>query len=233
MKRFYKQAAASEGDDGLTIALDGRALRTPAKSSLTLPSRALAAAIADEWNSQDETIDPTTMPMMRLAGTAIDRVMPQMETVITGLAAFAGSDLLCYRAEVPLALVAEQAKAWDPLLEWARHRHQLELTVTAGVVPVRQPLGTLARAGALLATYDAFTIAALHSAASATGSLVIGLALRDRKLDAERAFAVSQIDEAFQTRKWGLDPEAEAVRQALHRDLADASAFFGLLAKSP
>jgi len=233
MKRFYKQAAASEGDDGLTVTLDGRALRTPAKAALALPSQALAEAIADEWNKQDETIDPTTMPMMRLAGTAIDRVMPQRDTVITGLATYAGSDLLCYRAEVPLALVAEQAKAWDPLLEWARTRHQLEFTVTAGIAPVRQPLGSLARVGDLLATYDAFTIAALHSATSATGSLVVGLALHDREIDAETAFTVSQIDEAFQTRQWGADPEAEAARQALRRDLADASVFFGLLPESP
>ncbi len=229
MKRFYKQAAASDGDDGLTVTLDGKAINTPAKAALSLPSLGLAVAIAGEWNSQGDTIDPKTMPMMRLAGTAIDRVRPHRESVIASLAAYVGSDLVCYRADAPQTLVAEQAKAWDPLLDWARARHRFELTVTTGVVPVRQPLGTLARAAALLASYDAFTIAALYSAASASGSLVIALALHAGEIDAETAFTLSQIDEAFQTRKWGLDPEAETARRALNRDLVDTAAFLALL----
>jgi chaperone required for assembly of F1-ATPase len=49
-KRFYKSVLLA--DDGLSIQLDGRNLRSPAGSLLRLPTMSLASAIADEWRAQ-------------------------------------------------------------------------------------------------------------------------------------------------------------------------------------
>ena len=49
IKRFYKAATAGPVAEGFAILLDGRAVRTPAKAPLVVPSQALAEAIAAEW----------------------------------------------------------------------------------------------------------------------------------------------------------------------------------------
>ena len=53
-KRFYRDATVRRADDGngWTVTLDYRTLKSPAKRPLKLPSRALAMAIAAEWEYQ-------------------------------------------------------------------------------------------------------------------------------------------------------------------------------------
>lgn len=231
IKRFYRRAEAIATADGAWgVALDGRALRTPAKAEMVLPTRELAAAVAAEWAAQEDRITPHTMPLMQLAATGIDRVAPQRDAVIDALAGFAGTDLLCYRAEGPETLVREQAQQWQPLLDWAAARWGARLEVTAGVMPRPQPAAALAALHAAVAALDDFHLAALHSATTVSGSLVVGLALIHGRLDSRTAFTVSQLDESYQLRHWGDDHEAGLRRARLEAELIAAGRFVELLA---
>ncbi|RYY36816.1 MAG: ATPase, partial [Sphingomonadales bacterium] len=121
MKRFWKDVTLAERG----IALDGKPVRTPRRAALTLPSDALAEAVADEWRGVGDTVDPRAMPLTGLANAAIDIVAADPPAFAAGLAAYGESDLLCYRAELPAPLVERQAAAWDPLLDWARGRYDV------------------------------------------------------------------------------------------------------------
>lgn len=225
MKRVYDSAAVTEAEGGWGISLDGRPLRTP----LVLPTQALAEAIAAEWNAQGESVEPATMPLTRLASTARDRVASQREAVIDEIAAYGASDLLCYRAEHPQALVQRQAEAWQPLLDWAARRYDAPLAVTSGVLPVAQAPQSLAALRAAVADYDSFALAVLHAATHASGSLILALALATGHLDAAAMAEVSQLDETYQAEKWGQDAEAEERLAGLRAQLRDAERFLGLL----
>ena len=229
MKRVYKKAAARLAESGWGVALDGRPMRTPAKNELVVPSKALAEAIAQEWDAQQDDIRPATMPLTRLAATAIDRTRTQRDLVITETANYAGTDLVCYRAEHPPALIARQQEHWQPLIDWAMQRYDAALVVTSGVVPRSQSPAALKAFAAAVAAQDDFRLTALHMMTAACGSLVIALALIEGRLDAETAFAVSQLDETFQIEAWGEDTEATARRRALAEDIAAASRFVQLL----
>lgn len=229
MKRFYKQAAAGMHPDGYGVFLDGRPIRTPAKRHMILPSEALAAAIADEWMAQEEKVDPATMPMMRLAATAIDRVGPQRDHVIGEIAAYGGSDLLCYRAEYPDALIMRQAADWDPLLSWCEECFGARLAVTSGIVHIPQDDAALAALRDAVAACDDFTLSALHTLVGASGSLILGLAVLHGRMEAGAAFAASQIDEDFQREQWGEDKEALERRARLQASMEDAARFLILL----
>src|ERR1700741_368833 len=121
-KRFYERAAAGEGAP-YPVLLDGRAVKTPAGSTLAAPSAALAQAIAAEWNAQGERIDPASMPLTRLANKIIDGVAQNAESVTQDIAKYLGSDLVCYRASAPEGLVAAQVRYWDPVLAWVRQTY--------------------------------------------------------------------------------------------------------------
>jgi chaperone required for assembly of F1-ATPase len=229
MKRIYKQASAAPAEGGHTVVLDGRRLKTPAKRDLVLPSAALAAAIVAEWEAQGDEVRPATMPLYRLANAAIDRVLPQRQEIVDAVAAYAGTDLVCYRALQPPALAARQHQLWQPLIDWAVLRYDAPLAVTAGVIPRRQSPATLKAFAAAVAAQDEFTLSALHSATAALGSLVISLALLEGRLDAEAAFAASQLDESFQIEAWGEDPEQAERRRVLAEDIAAAARFITLL----
>jgi chaperone required for assembly of F1-ATPase len=229
MKRVYATVTTRPVERGWSVALDGGPMRTPGKNALILPGEALAAAIAAEWDAQREEIRPSTMPLTRLAATAIDRTPAQRDLIVADTANYADSDLVCYRADRPPALLARQQAVWQPLIDWARLRYDAALTVTSGIVPARQPPATLAAFAAVVTAQDDFSLTALHTLTASCGSLVIALALLEGRLDADSAFAASQLDETFQIEAWGEDGEAAARRRNIAADIAAAAQFIALL----
>lgn len=228
-KRFYKKAEAGPHDDGHAVLLDGRAVKTPSKQALAVPSLALAEAMAAEWEAQREVIDPRRMWLTKLANTAIDLVAPRRAEVIAELVTYAGTDLLCYRAEHPDALVARQAALWDPLLGWAAERG-ISLVPTAGILHVTQAPASLEAYGRAVETLDAFRIAALHNAVTLTGSAVTGLAMVLGRLTPDEAFDLAYLDENWQMELSGEDEEERARLELRRSELAETGRFISLLA---
>lgn len=224
-KVFWTAALAVPVAGGHAVELDGRAVKTPAKRPFLLPSAALAGAVAAEWAAQRGEVDPRSMPMTRLANTAIDRVAPQRAEVAALVADYGGTDLLCYRAEGPQALAARQTAAWDPLLDWAAITLGAGLAPVRGIVPHAQDPAALAALRARVEALDPFTLAALHDLVAISGSLVLGLAVQAGRLSAEAAFALSRIDEDWQAALWGEDAEALAAASAKAADMAAAGRF--------
>lgn len=229
MKRFYRAASTDQRDEGFVVLLDGKPVRTPARALLALPSEALASAIAEEWDRQDEEVDPETMPMMRHACTALDRVLPQRDAVADEVARFGATDLLCYRADEPETLVRRQDEAWQPWLDWLEESHGVRLATTTGIMPIDQDDAALQRLRKVVGTHDAFELTALHGAVSITASLVIGLALSVGRLDAATAWRLSRIDHDHQTARWGEDPEAAQVAAKSEAELNAAGRFLELV----
>lgn len=228
MKRFYRTVEIAEADRGFAVTLDGRPVRTPGKRGLVVPYRSLAQAIADEWRGQEETVDLAAMRLTRFANTALDLVTGRREEVIRQIAAYAETDLVCYRATEPPELVRRQAEIWDPLLAWLADRCSARLVVAGGIAPQRQDERSLLAIAAATAGFDSFPLTALHMATAATGSVVIGLALAHRRLDAATAAAAAHVDEMWQSERWGTDAEAERRLAGIRADIAAAAAFFDL-----
>jgi chaperone required for assembly of F1-ATPase len=229
MKRFYQKAEPVQRGGGHGIALDGKPIKTPGKRDLIVPNGALAAAIAEEWNSQPTEVRTTTMPLTRLATTTVDRVATQRDAIIRQTANYAATDLVCYRATHPPALAARQQAVWQPLVDWAVLRYDAPLVITSGVIPESQPAASLRAFAAAVAELEDFALTALHVATAACGSLIIALALIEGQLNAQQAFAASQVDESFQIEAWGEDSEQTARRHALAADIEAAAKFITLL----
>jgi len=143
MKRFWKDVAVVAQDGSWAIELDGRPVRTPARAALVVPTEALANAMAEEWRSVGEEIDPRGMPLTGLSNAAIDRVAPERQAVAGGLARYAEADLACYRSDWPPELVERQKTGWDKLLSWARRRYDVDFSTTSGLIHVPQPPATV------------------------------------------------------------------------------------------
>ncbi|MBS0284635.1 MAG: ATPase [Proteobacteria bacterium] len=222
MKRFWKDVAL-DADRGML--LDGRPVRTPGRAPLALPTAALAEAVADEWRAVEETLEPRAMPLTGLANAAIDRIAPDPAPYAADIARYAETDLTCYRADSPAPLVERQRAAWNPLLDWARQRYDVNFETTAGVMHVAQPQATLERLAEAVAARDPFTLAALQAIVSATGSIVGTLALAEGAIDAETLWRAAQVDEDWQAEQWGEDELAKQAREA-KRASFDAAARF-------
>lgn len=229
MKRFWKRAEAVEAEGSWGVELDGKALRTPGKLPLVVPSEALARAIAAEWNEAPEMVDPRAMPLTGLANAAIERVAPDSATFAAGLARYGEADLTCYRAEGPVKLVEQQAAAWDPLLAWARRRFDVDFKVTSGINHVPQPSGTAERLGHAVAAMDAFRLAAMSPLVTIGGSLVAALSVAEGAVEPEAAWDAVSVDERWQIDTWGDDAEAVAMLDGRQRDWMAAARFLKLL----
>lgn len=228
-RRFYRQVDYMPAETGWQIALDGKRLRSPARAELALPTERLAAAIAAEWEAQEDHILPHLMPMMQLASTAADRIAPNRRQVVVETAAYASSDLVCYRAEAPEELVRRQEQLWQSVLDWANHRFDTALRSTTGIVAISQSSDSLARFEQVVSALDPWRLTALASLTGSTGSLVIALAVVEGQLTPEQAVVAAQLDELYQAERWGEDAEAAQRRQALAQDIADAARFLALL----
>lgn len=228
MKRFWQSAAVVE-DGGYAIALDGRPVRTPSRAELIVPTRALAEAIAAEWNDCGETVDPRAMPLTGLANAAIERVASDKEAFAGGLARYAESDLFCYRVDGPAALVRCQAESWDALLAWARRRYDVDFTCQSGVMHVAQPAETIRKLGHAVAALDPFHLAGLSPLVTVGGSLVAALAVLEETMPAESVWEAVSLDDRWQLEQWGDDPEARAALDARRRDFLAGARFIELL----
>lgn len=231
MKRFYKETGIDTGDGGFRVLLDGRPMRTPAKSVLVLPTEPLAGAIAGEWRDVPEKgdINVSHLPLTRLAATALDRVTGQRRQVIDDTAKYGASDLLCYRATDPSSLVQRQHETWQPLLDWARQRYGAALAVASGTTFVTQPHGALAALRGAVAAHGDLALSALYNLTHVAGSLVIALAVSEGRLSAADAFTAAQLDELFQIERWGEDPIATQRHDGIRRDLDAFARFLALL----
>lgn len=229
MKRFYSRASAVPADGGFAVLLDGRPVKTPARRTLAVPTQALAEAIAGEWNAQGEEIDPRAMPLTGLANAAIDRVAPDPSAFAASLARYGESDLLCYRAEAPEPLVRLQSATWDPLLRWARARFDVDFEIASGVMHRPQPERTLEQLARAVAARDPFRLAALSPLVTIAGSLIVALAVAEREVGLDEAWAAATLDETWQAEQWGVDPLAAAALEARRREFDSACLFLSLL----
>ncbi len=231
LKRFWTAVAVEPRDGGHVVLLDGRAPKTPAHAPMILPTHSSAQLVADEWGAQGEFIELGTMPATRLAATAIDRVSQAREAVADEIAAYAGSDLVCYLAEHPASLVAEQAQAWAPWRDWAAGLG-IVLEPTQGIVHRPQSPEAVARVKALALDLDEFALTGLATAVPLLGSAVLGLAVQQGELSGAEAFALSRLDEAFQERQWGVDAEAEQRTAARRGEAVLLDRWFRALAEA-
>jgi chaperone required for assembly of F1-ATPase len=213
-KRFYTDAIAAPRGDGHAVHLDGRPLRTPGKLVLILPTAALADAIAAEWAAQKDHIEPLSMPLTRLANTVRDQVDGREREVRADIAKYAGSDLVCYRADSPEGLVAAQARAWDPVLDWARTSLGCDLAIGTGIVHVAQSIQSRAAMEAAIAALEGFRLTSAHVMTTLLGSVVLALAVLHEHMSADDAWAAAHVDEDWQFAQWGADDEAMRRRDA-------------------
>jgi chaperone required for assembly of F1-ATPase len=228
-KRFYEHVAIKDEGGATAVLLDGKKVRTPGKAPFLLPNAALAEAIAEEWRGQGARIDPQTMPLTRLANSVIDGVKGNEGAVLDDIVKYAGSDLLCYRAEGPKGLVSLQSKHWDPILAFAKHGLLAKMRLSEGVMHVEQPPTSLEAIKERLNTFDPWSRAALHVMTGLSRSALLALAVALGRLTPEEAWAAAHVDEDWQIAQWGDDEEAKQRRANRWRDFAAAARMLKLL----
>jgi len=232
-RRFYAGVDVAREAGGFRLLLDGRVVRTPARNILEVTTRPLADAIAAEWASQGERIDPARMPLTGLANSALDGVRGREGAVIDEIVQYAGADLVCYRATCPRELEDLQREHWDPLLAWLKGEIGARLATTEGVVHIAQPAPAIRAIEDALGAFDAFALTALHNMVTLTGSAVLALALVHAKLRPGEAWSAAHVDENWQIARWGEDGEAAERRQQRWREFEASHLFFELSRTAP
>ena len=230
MKRFYSQVEINAAETGFEVRLDGRVLKSPAKSDLVLPNRVLAEKVMAEWQNVEDEIKPQHMPYFSSAATVIDRVMPNRDVLNTELVGYVDGELICYRAsEDEAELAAQQTQSWDEWLLWLAQAEQVTLTPTTGIMPVSQDDAALSRAAELIAEIDDWLFSCLYRNTTLSGSFTLSLAALRGQIDTDRLFDLAFLDELYQNRKWGQDAEAAERQTMIKSELNDIAAFQAVL----
>jgi len=230
MKRFYKEVTLDTLSEGFGVFLDGRPLRTPAKTVMSVPSKRLAKAVQEEWASAGEDIKPEEMPFFSMAVTVLDRVTTQSETLCGELCDYAGNDVLFYRAGAEdNALDQQQAQLWTPWCEWASGKFGAQLAITNGLMPINQPPQWRGAVSGYLGQLSDWHLGILYRAVTLSGSFILGLAFFEREIDAAKLFRIAFLEELHQNEIWGLDSEAERRQKQIEQELTDLERFSVIL----
>lgn len=229
LKRFYKTVETSAGVSGWRVLLDGKAMRTPQKAVFEVPHRRLTEAVAEEWASQGSDIALEQMPLTQFTCAVLDYTAHFRRDVEAETAAYATTDLLCYRASEPAELAQRQREAWDKWLDWAQTRYDIRMKLTEGIMPVEQEPQTLEALQAEIARLDDYGLTALWLMAKHCSSLLLPLAVWEKKLEAEEAYHIARIDETYQNEQWGQDAEALERRESGAREMYAIGEFVKLI----
>lgn len=227
-RRFYTDTGVAPDDRGWRITLDTRPVRTPAGVALSVASKALARAIAGEWDAQDEVLDIASMHLTRLANVAIDRTPERRDALVEEVARYCETDLVCHRATKPEALRDRQEAAWRPLRDWIGPALGIVLIPVDGIIAAPQPAPSLDAARAHAAGLDNFRLTGLVHGCGLLSSAVMALALEQGAIEADDAFARAHLDEAYQAEQWGHDDEADAALQRRRAEVGALGKWFAL-----
>lgn len=229
MKRFFEQTGVGQEGRLFTVELDGRPMRSPARTILRMPTKALAQLIADEWDSQGDMILPHNMPLTRLANVANDHMSAARMLTVGELVRYAANDLLCYRVQEPLALQEKQQELWDPWLDWAAEKFGARLATTTSMTALDHPVDALENLRNEALNAESYMLTALAHVTAMLGSAVLGFAMMEGKLSAKQAFDLSRVEEDWQIEHWGEDEEAQARAQHLLETLQASEKFMSAL----
>lgn len=220
-KRFYTDVTLDADAAGHFIRLDGRALKTPGKRPLRVPAAPIATQLKEEWDAvplaTDGDINPSVMPVTRLANVACENVADRRADLIAEARTYAGTDLLSYRAPDPADYVARQAQAWNPWLDWAAARG-VSLRTTNAIRAIDQDPASLDAVANYARPLSDFALTLFVHLVAVKGSAVLAMAVMEGALDPGEAFDLSRIDELYRAEVWGVDEDDEAVRIALRAE---------------
>ena len=228
MKQFYRTVKTKRVKDGWTILLDKNLLKTPGKNNLVLPSLLLAEAIKEEWEDQKNIILPLTMPLTKLANTAIDRVKEKRSQIVEELSAYGNSDLLCYRFKNPIDLAHRQRKEWQPVIDWFFKTFQIEVQTTTDILYVKQNRETLLEIKKLIEEFNDFSVAGIQVITNLSNSIILSLALAKGFILGEKFFRCALLEELYQIEKWGDDEEDKRRREDIKSEIVNAERFIKL-----
>jgi len=229
LKRFYKSVSAQKLDDGYAILLDGRAAKTAGRNMLVAPTDGLGAAIAEEWDAQGEFIEHHLMPLTALMAGSIDSAAAAVDDPVDEILKFLKTDLVCYRADAPMALAERQGAVWDPYVTWLEATFGARLITTNGIVAVAQADAAINAVRKHIKGQKLPVLHGIKTATEITGSGVLALALWQGGFEPQTIFDASRVDENFQEERWGVDAEAEARAQRLSGDFDAVARFLSLL----
>lgn len=230
MKRFYKSTGINAENGGFAVLLDGKGIKTPAGQAMLLPTRALAEAIAGEWQAQGDVIAAHTMPLMQLAATTLDHVSQGRVVMMERLMAYLGSDTVCHFVDEPKRLREMQDKLFTPVLAWLRRRYDIDMRTTTELTAVMQPPVVLQRVSAVLDAMNDWELMGVQTAALAAGSIALALAMHDKAFFATEIFDAAEVESTYQIEKWGSDAELEKRRSDILNELNAVERWFELLA---
>ncbi len=239
MKRFYKQVSTGVLGDaqGYGVFLDGRPVKTPEKRTLAATTQALAGAIAEEWDAQKDSICPDDMPLCGYLSTRIDHIAPARASSREAVCRFIDTDLVCYRAGSPSAMVEIQDRRWQPVCTWIAGMAGTPPEYTTGLGVVKQPEPLRAFIARRLEWMDDDRLTLAQALTRLTGSVFLALAFLDRsapQFDSvhlyDAMFAEEDLHAALADEKtYGTDPETARRRRDARRDLDAAARYLALL----
>lgn len=206
----------------------GKALLTPLKLPMHVPTQALADAMAAEWRTHGK-FAAGKMPLTTLAQTAIDRIEQQRELIVESLLTYVDTDALVYRSNSSQKLAQTQKLKWDPVLNWSANLLKAKWEVTTGVMPVDQSAELHDGIREYLQKLDTMRLSAACMLSASFSSVALAIAVVEKHIDAETAFHLSRLEEESQAETWGRDFEADKRAARMQEEIVAAGHFLDLL----
>ena len=220
MKKFWETSEIKKvSSKEFYILLDNKKLKTPLKNELILSNHLIAKEVLKEWDQSSDIINTDALVFYGLLSTAIDRVCEEKNSYINDIINFIDTDLICYRADNPIDLVAHQNKHWDPIISLIEKYINSKVSVFKGVMPSQQNSKVHHKVKNLVVELSDIQISVLHRITNLIGSVFLALCILKKDLSNKQAFELSFLDELWQAENWGYEDDASTKRKKIRTEL--------------
>lgn len=191
-------------DGKYEVTLDQRKLKTPRGSPFYVESEPLALAISEEWNSQKDTIERSTMMLTSLSNTALDNPNHLKKTdIINFILTYAETDSVLFFHQSEPDLYKLQTEQWEPIIEWFNQRYDTQLAKTVDISPPVFPANAKMNIASYLTSHNLETLHGFQFAVETVKSVILAFACIDRFITPEQAVLLSRLEEEYQLGHWG------------------------------
>lgn len=151
-------------------------------------------------------------------------VQQHRSEIIDRLVDFSLNDVLLFWSSEE-SLQKEQEKKWMPIIQWVDENVNAKFKATTGIDVTPTSTETLQELRNYINQFSDKELTAFYMAALNMRSVLLALALVKGRINATTAFELSELEELYQVRKWGKEPEAEARRKSLKASISDVEKY--------
>ena len=168
------------------------------------------------------------MPLTKLLFTAIDKVKPNIDTVVLSLIRSLETDFIIYQTDHPVGIADKQKELFYPILLWINDKYNIKPKINKSLYPLgNKPIVKL-KLKKLLDSFDFIELTSLQSLTDSINSIILAIAFLKKNINIKLLMECIYLEENWRVKITGDVDYLKEEKKILHSGINSIERFFDL-----